>query len=98
MPKISVIIPAYKVQSCLKRAVDSVLAQTCQDFEILIVDDASPDETLALATALAQKDTRIRVFSQTPNQGPSAARNRGVTGLLFWMPMTHFIRGAFRSY
>jgi len=77
MPKISVIIPAYKVQSCLKRAVDSVLAQTCQDFEILIVDDASPDETLALATALAQKDTRIRVFSQTPNQGPSAARNRG---------------------
>lgn len=77
MPKISVIIPAYNVQTCLKRAVGSVLAQTFQDFEILIVDDASRDETLMLAHALAGEDARIRVFSQTPNQGPSAARNRG---------------------
>lgn len=77
-PLVSVVIAAYEVQECLGRAVESVLAQELQDFEILIVDDGSRDGTLALARQLASADGRIRVFSLGTNQGPSAARNRGI--------------------
>ena len=77
-PLVSVVIAAYNVQDCLGRAGASVLAQELQDFEILIVDDGSADATLAVARRLAGADVRIRVFSLGTNQGPSAARNRGI--------------------
>lgn len=77
-PRISVVIAAYNVQACLARTVESVLAQDFQDFEILIVDDGSGDDSLAVARGLASRDARIRVFALAHNQGPSAARNRGL--------------------
>jgi glycosyltransferase involved in cell wall biosynthesis len=77
-PLVSVVIPAYNVSGCLARAVDSVLTQTLQDFEILIIDDASTDITFTVAQALASRDPRVRIFRQDVNQGPAAARNRGI--------------------
>jgi len=77
-PRFSIVIPAFNVEGCLRRALDSVLAQSLQDFEVLVVDDASHDGTVALVRAMADADDRIRVFEQSHNQGPSAARNLGL--------------------
>ncbi|WP_287129566.1 glycosyltransferase family A protein [Candidatus Cyanaurora vandensis] len=72
MPKVSVVIPAYKALAYLPETIASVLTQTFQDFEILVVDDGSPDQTGAWVQA--QTDPRIKLFTQV-NQGPAAARN-----------------------
>lgn len=73
----SIIIPAYNCESCLKRCVESVLGQTCPDWEALIVDDGSTDGTPAVAQELCARDGRIRYIRQ-PNGGVSAARNTGI--------------------
>lgn len=75
--KISVIIPCFNAGKYLASCLDSVLAQTWKEFEILIVDDGSQDDTLAIAQTYAQQDKRIRVFHQD-NAGVCAARNRGL--------------------
>jgi succinoglycan biosynthesis protein ExoO len=75
---VSVIIPAYKAAAFLERAVSSVLAQTMPPLEIIIVDDASPDDTLAAANRLAQASPPIRVLSMPINGGPSKARNAAI--------------------
>ena len=77
MPSISVIMPAYRVENYIERAVDSLLRQTFHDFELIIVDDGSPDATGRIADALAARDSRIRVIHQ-PNAGAPAARNRAM--------------------
>ncbi len=77
MPQISVIIPVYKVEAYLRRCVDSILAQTFQDFELILVDDGSPDNCPAICDEYAAKDSRIRVIHQA-NGGLSAARNTGI--------------------
>lgn len=77
MPYISVIMPAYRVEHYIERAVDSLLSQTFRDFELIIVDDGSPDGTGRIADALAARDDRIRVIHQ-PNAGAPAARNRAM--------------------
>lgn len=77
MPKISVIIPVYKVERYLDACVASVVGQTYADLEILLVDDGSPDRCPALCDAWAAKDPRIRVIHR-PNGGLSAARNSGL--------------------
>jgi glycosyltransferase involved in cell wall biosynthesis len=71
----SVIIPAYNRKQFLKLAMGSVLAQTCKDFELIIVDDGSTDKTQELVKSY--KDKRIRYFYQE-NKGPAASRNRGI--------------------
>lgn len=76
--KISVIVPVYKVEALLGRCVDSILAQTYADWELILVDDGSPDNCGALCDAAAEKDARIRVIHQA-NGGLSAARNAGIT-------------------
>lgn len=76
---ISVIIPAFNVANCLGRALDSVLAQTHQDFEILVIDDDSSDATVALIQHYSERNARIRLLKNPENAGPSAARNRGLT-------------------
>ena len=76
-PRISVIVPVYRAQEYLADCVNSLLAQTFPDFELLLVDDGSPDECPRLCEAFAQKDSRIRVIHQE-NQGVSAARNTGI--------------------
>lgn len=77
-PLVSVILPAYNVASFLKRCVKSLLAQTYQNLEILIVDDCSPDESGKIADDLASTDSRIAVFHHACNLGYSGARNTGL--------------------
>jgi glycosyltransferase involved in cell wall biosynthesis len=72
--QVTVIIPLYNKARCIARAIDSVLAQTHQDFDLIVVDDGSTDESVKVVHTI--KDRRLRLISQ-PNQGPGAARNRG---------------------
>ena len=77
MPKASVIVPVYKVEEYLEKCVQSILAQTERDFELILVDDGSPDRCGALCDSLAQTDPRVRVIHQE-NQGLGGARNTGI--------------------
>lgn len=77
MPTISVIVPVYKTEKTLPRCLDSILAQTFDDFEIIIVDDGSPDNARLVAERYASIDRRVKIVSQT-NQGLGAARNTGL--------------------
>ncbi len=73
-PKISVIMPVYKVEAQLRRAVDSILAQTFQEFELFLVDDGSPDGSGAICDEYGQSDARVRVIHKE-NGGAPSARN-----------------------
>lgn len=75
-PEVTVVIPAYNSESTIRRAVDSALGQTFQDFEIVVVDDASTDRTASLASSLA--DPRIRIIRHDANRGEAGARNTGI--------------------
>jgi glycosyltransferase involved in cell wall biosynthesis len=75
MPKVSVIIPAYNRLPLLKEAVDSVLAQDFEDFELIVVDDGSTDGT---GEEMKRYGRRVRLFQHSENRGVSAARNRGI--------------------
>ena len=77
MPSISVIVPVYKVEQYLPACVGSILAQTFSDFELILVDDGSPDNCGAMCDAYAEQDPRVRVIHQE-NGGLSAARNSGI--------------------
>ena len=77
MPKISVIVPVYKVEPYLHRCVDSILAQTFTDFELILVDDGSPDNCGKICDEYAEKEARVHVIHQE-NGGLSAARNAGI--------------------
>ena len=76
-PKISIIVPVYKVEKYLPRCINSILAQTFTDFELLLIDDGSPDKSGEICDEYAQKDSRIRVFHKE-NGGVSSARNVGL--------------------
>jgi glycosyltransferase involved in cell wall biosynthesis len=78
MTAFSVITPLYNVENYIRDAVCSVLAQTFQDFEIIIVDDFSADNSLAIAIELSRCDARINVIRHSSNKGVSAARNTGI--------------------
>ncbi len=77
MPSISVIVPVYKVEAFLHRCVDSILAQSHGDFELILVDDGSPDSCGSICDSYAEQDSRIHVVHQR-NGGLSAARNTGI--------------------
>lgn len=77
MPKISVIVPVYKVEKYIGQCIESILSQTFKDFELILVDDGSPDNSGAICDEYAQKDARIRVFHKE-NGGVSSARNTGI--------------------
>ena len=77
MPEISVIVPVYKVEKYLDACVDSILNQTFTDFELILVDDGSPDNCGAICDKYAALDGRVRVIHQN-NAGLSSARNAGV--------------------
>jgi succinoglycan biosynthesis protein ExoO len=78
VPTISVIMPAYKAEAFVARAIASVQAQTFGDWELVVVNDASPDATAAVVEKLAATDTRIRLISHAANGGESVARNTGI--------------------
>ena len=80
-PTVSVVVPVYRVEKYLDKCVSSICAQTFADFELILVDDGSPDNCPALCDAWAQKDSRIRVIHQK-NGGLSAARNAGIEAAL----------------
>ena len=75
--KISVIVPVYKVEPWLRQCVDSMLAQTHKNLEIILVDDGSPDNCPAICDEYAAKDSRVVVVHKK-NGGPHAARNAGL--------------------
>ncbi len=75
MPKVSVIIPLYNHERYIKRAIDSVLGQTCEDFELIVIDDGSQDRSGDIVRAC--EDGRVRYFYQE-NRGAAAAINRGI--------------------
>ena len=74
---ISVIVPVYNIKECIGRCVDSILAQTWENLEVLLVDDGSTDGTGELLDEIQKKDGRIRVFHKE-NGGSSSARNLGI--------------------
>lgn len=74
---ISVIVPVYKAEKYLHRCVDSILAQSYTDFELLLINDGSPDNCGAICDEYAIKDSRVRVFHKE-NGGASTARNLGL--------------------
>ena len=76
-PRVSIIVPAYNGEKYLGRTLDSVLAQTVTDWELIISDDGSTDETTAIAARHAKDDRRIRVVTAA-NGGVARARNRGL--------------------
>ncbi len=77
MPELSVIVPVYKAQEFLITCTDSILKQSFTDFELLLVEDGSPDDSGALCDAIAKTDPRVRVFHKE-NGGVSSARNLGM--------------------
>ena len=98
MPSVSVIVPVYKVEPYLRQCVDSVLAQTYTDFELILVDDGSPDACGAICDAYAARESRINVIHQE-NGGLGNARNAGLDQAVgkyiifldsddYWLPTT----------
>lgn len=77
-PRVSVIIPAYRTAGTLARAIQSVLDQTEQDFEIVLVEDCSGDRTLDVARQFAAADNRVRLIELPSNGGQARALNRGI--------------------
>jgi glycosyltransferase involved in cell wall biosynthesis len=78
MVEVSVIVPAYNAGHSLLRALRSVSSQSLRNIEILVVDDASQDQTHEIARSAVSTDPRVRVIRRPTNGGPSAARNTGI--------------------
>lgn len=77
-PSISIVVPVYRCEERLARCLDSLIAQTFQDFEVILVDDASPDGSLAVAEAYEGKLPRCTILRHDVNKGVAEARNTGV--------------------
>lgn len=77
MPLISIIMPVYNAEQYLASSIESLLAQTVKDFELLLINDGSKDGSLAICREYEARDSRIRVFDK-PNGGVSSARNMGL--------------------
>lgn len=77
IPSITLIMPVYKVEKYLKRSIDSILDQSYRNFELLLIDDGSPDRSGEICDEYAKNDSRIKVFHKA-NGGVSSARNLGL--------------------
>ncbi len=77
-PLITIIVPVYQVMDYLHRCIDSILAQDYQNFELILIDDGSPDKCGLICDEYAKQDARISVIHQE-NQGLSMARNVGLS-------------------
>lgn len=78
MPKLSVIVPVYKAEKYINKCLDTILSQTFTDFELILVDDGSPDKCGEICEQYAKSDNRIKVFHKE-NGGVSSARNLGLS-------------------
>lgn len=86
-PLFTVVMPAYGVEKYLTKAVESIKSQTFSDWELIIVEDGSPDKTGELAEKLKETDARIKVVHHEKNKGLSEARNTGIehaSGRYIW--------------
>lgn len=79
IPLASVVIPAFQAEGFLRSAIESALAQTCRDVEVIVVDDGSSDATWDVALACADRDRRVVPLRQPRQMGPSAARNTAIS-------------------
>ena len=77
-PAISVIIPMYNTEAYIRECVDSVLAQTFQDFEIIVIDDCSTDGSWELANSLYGKNDKVSLYRHGCNKTAGGARNTGI--------------------
>jgi glycosyltransferase involved in cell wall biosynthesis len=77
-PLVSIIVPVYNVEAYLERCLDSLCKQSLKEIEVILVDDASPDNSGEICERYAEKDKRIVVYHQPKNKGLSAARNIGI--------------------
>ena len=74
-PKVSVIVPIYNAEEYLAQCIESVLAQTLKEIELILIDDGSTDESLKICNAYSETDNRIQVFSNR-NVGQGLERDR----------------------
>ena len=77
-PKVSIIMPAYNAEKTVKASIDSVLAQTFLDWELIVINDASTDKTAGIVQQLAENDRRVILLTNEKNSGISPSRNRGI--------------------
>ena len=77
-PEISIITPVFKSEKFIKLTIESVLNQTYQNWELIIIDDASTDGSAKIVESFAVRDERIKLIKLDSNKGPAAARNRGI--------------------
>jgi teichuronic acid biosynthesis glycosyltransferase TuaG len=77
-PRVSIIMPAYNAERYIAEAINSVIAQTVVDWELLIIDDCSADKTRDIAAAFEKEDERIRCIASNSNIGAAGARNKGL--------------------
>jgi glycosyltransferase involved in cell wall biosynthesis len=77
-PVLTIVVPVYNAQTTISRIVEKILHRDYRDFELILVDDGSTDDSLALMRELSEDDSRVRIFSQS-NSGPAAARNLGLS-------------------
>lgn len=75
---VSIITPSYKSENFISQTIESVLAQTYQDWEMIIVDDVSPDNSNDIVEKYCKKDSRIKLIKLEKNSGPAVARNRAI--------------------
>lgn len=94
VPKISIIVPVFNVEQYLPRCIDSILNQSFRNFELLLIDDGSSDNSGNICDRYAKNDFRIKVFHKK-NGGVSSARNVGIDNaigdwIFFWMQMMNY--------
>lgn len=78
MPFVSVIMPSFNAERFIRESIESALAQTLDDIEVIVADDASFDRTCTIVAEMATHDSRIRLLNAERNTGPAAARNRAI--------------------
>ena len=78
MTQVSIILPVYNVEPYLRQCLDSIINQTFKDFELIVVNDCSPDNSLQIVKEYQQKDSRIVLLNLPKNKGISNARNEGM--------------------
>ena len=77
-PKFSIIVVAYNLEKLIGRAIDSIIEQTYTNFELLVVDDCSKDDTVKIMRQYESQDNRVKVIANERNSGPSISRNSAV--------------------
>ena len=77
MKKISVIIPVYNAEKTIRRCLESIMSSEYEEYEVVVVDDGSTDNSASILFEYANRDRRVKIINQ-PNSGPAIARNKGL--------------------